>query len=107
MHKIDTPKKPAEALDWHPAYIVYQLRLKGLSFRRLARINGYAQGSATLVTSVAWPKMEHLVARAIGVPPQQIWPSRYEPDGSPKRGLHSRKRSSSAQGRNVNMKEAA
>jgi Ner family transcriptional regulator len=112
MQRIDTPKKPAGPLDWNPAYIVYQLRLKGLSFRRLARLNGYAQGSATLVNRIAWPKMESLVARAIGVPPQQIWPSRYNPDGTPKRGLHSRKgRTSdgtdSSSARNVHVRRAA
>ena len=107
MQEIDSPKKPARQPDWHPAFIVYQLRLKGLSFRRLARLNGYAQGSATLVTRIAWPKMQRLVANAIGVQPQEIWPSRYNPDGTPKRGLHSRKGSTSGGPRNVEVKTAA
>lgn len=107
MQKLDTPKKPALQEDWHPAFTVYRLRLKGLSLRRLARLNGYAQGSATLVMRVAWPKIERLVASAIGVTPQEIWPSRYNADGTPKSGLHSRKRSTPTQGRNVNNREAA
>lgn len=106
MRKIDTPKKPAPQEDWHPAYTVYRLRLQGLSLRRLARLNGYAPGSATLVMRVAWPKIERLVARAIGVAPHEIWPSRYDSDGTPKSGLHSRKRSTAARERNVEVKQA-
>jgi len=106
MRKIDSPKKPAPQEDWHPAYTVYRLRLKGLSLRRLARLNGYAQGSATLVMRVAWPKMERLVAGAIGVAPQEIWPSRYNDDGTPKSGLHKGKRSTPARERNVEVKQA-
>ena len=107
MPKLDTPKKPATQQDWHPAYIVYQLRLKGLSLRRLSRLNGFAASSAEVVNRIAWPKMERLVAKAIGVAPQEIWPSRYNNDGTPKSGLHSRKRSTPAHERNVEVKSAA
>ena len=40
------------------------------------------------------------LADAVGVQPQEIWPARYNPDGTPKRGLHSKKGSSSARARN-------
>ena len=86
---------------------MYRLRLKGLSLRRLARLNGYAPGSATLVMRMAWPKIERLVAGAIGVAPQEIWPSRYNEDGSPKSGLHSRKHSTAIKARNVENGKAA
>lgn len=33
-----------------------------------------------------WPKAERIIAEALGVPPEQIWPSRYHPDGSPRSG---------------------
>ena len=105
MPKIDTPKKPADLVDWHPAYIVYRLRLKGLSLRRLGRLNRY--GSLATVMRLAWPKAERLIADAIGVTPNEIWPSRYDDDGSPKSGLHSRKRSTSSTQHNVESKRAA
>jgi len=85
MPRIDTSKKPA-LQDWQPAYIVYQLRLKGLSLRRLSRLHGYAAGSAELANRLPWPKMERLIADALGVTPQQIWPSRYHDDGTSKSG---------------------
>lgn len=107
MPKLDTPKKPVSQPDWHPAYIVYQLRLKGLSLRRLSRLNGFAASSAEVVNRIPWPKMERLVAGALGVTPQEIWPSRYNEDGTPKSGLHSRKRSTAARERNVEVKGAA
>lgn len=107
MAQFDIPKKPVSQQDWHPAYIVYQLRLKGLSLRRLARLNGYAPTSGEVVNRTPFPKMERLVAGAIGVAPQAIWPSRYNADGTPKSGLHSRKRSTPARERNVEVKDVA
>ena len=85
MSKIDTPKKPAQQ-DWLPAYLVYRLRLAGLSFRRLSRQHGYCASSAQMATRIPWPKMERIVADALGVQPQEIWPSRYHADGTPKSG---------------------
>lgn len=70
--------------DWHPAYISYQLRLKGLSARRLARQHGYAPNAVAVAIGTPWPKIQRIVADALGVEPQEIWPSRYEADGTPK-----------------------
>jgi len=84
MHEFAIAKKPGSH-DWHSAYIVYQLRLKGLSLRRLARLNGYAPTSGTTAIYRQFPKVERLIADAIGVEPKTIWPSRYNADGTPKR----------------------
>jgi len=84
MHELAIAKKPGSH-DWHSAYIVYQLRLKGLSLRRLARLNGYAETSGTTAIYRPFPKVERLIADAIGVEPKTIWPSRYNADGTPKR----------------------
>ena len=89
MRNVTNRKKPVQS-DWHSAYIIYRLRLRGLSFRKLARLNGYAAGSTSYAAHVPWPKMERLIASAIGVPPQEIWPSRYHDDGSPKSGRNAR-----------------
>ena len=85
MPTLDTTKKPVGD-DWHPAYLVYQLRLRGLSLRKLARLRGYAPGSATRAIQSPWPKMERIIADALGITPQEIWPSRYHADGTPKKG---------------------
>lgn len=77
MNQQHDPKKPAR-LDWHRADIVAALRKAGWSLRRLSKHHGYASGT-TLTTALdrPWPKGERLIAAALGVAPQDIWPSRY------------------------------
>jgi Ner family transcriptional regulator len=76
----------AKAQDWHPADIVAALRKAGWSLRRLSAHHGYAPQSLRRATDKPWPIAEAKIAEAIGVPPQRIWPSRYDADGRPKRG---------------------
>ena len=96
MTNLDTPKKPA-SLSWHPAYIVYQLRVKGMSLRRLGGLHNYAPGSLQIALYKPWPAAEKIIADFLGVPPQEIWPSRY--DGN---GKSNRKRGGYHPSRNVN-----
>jgi Ner family transcriptional regulator len=85
-HKvIDASKKPA-LQDWHPADIVAAVWKKNTSLQREARLRGYHNNSLHLVLRRPWPKAERIVSDIIGVPPQQIWPSRYNKDGTPKSG---------------------
>lgn len=70
--------KPKVNADWHPADVVAALRKAGWSLRRLSQQHGY---QATVLSSALrrpWPKAERLIASAIGVSPDQIWPSRYQ-----------------------------
>ena len=85
----DAINKPA-LQDWHKADIKCALEKRGYTFSRLSRLNGYAATSLQMVVHVPWPKAETLVANVIGVTPQEIWPSRYNDDGTPKRGEHTR-----------------
>lgn len=52
-----------------------------MSFTRLSRLNGYASGSLKMALRRPWPRAEKVIADFIGIPPQQIWPSRYDVDG--------------------------
>ncbi len=120
MPKITTQKMPAQE-DWHSAFIIYQLRLKGLSLRRLSRQHKYSVSSAANALRLPWPKMERLIADALGVTPQSIWPTRYHEDGTPKSGRGERglctgakyrgrarpNGSTAGAARNVNVKTAA
>lgn len=74
MNKTHAQKKQ----DWHRADIVCALRKAGWSLRRLSAHHGYASPT-TLTTALdrPWPKGERLIAEAIGVAPETIWPSRY------------------------------
>jgi len=73
-------KKPA-LTDWHRADIVAGLRKAGWSVRQLAKHHGYAShGTLTVALSRPFPKAQRLIAEAIGVSPELIWPSRYPND---------------------------
>ncbi len=76
--------------DWHPADIKAALDKAGWTLRSLAAHHGI-KGSSTLSHTLAersYPANERRIAEAIGVPVQEIWPSRYYPDGTKKpRGL--------------------
>jgi len=71
------PKNRSALEDWHPAEVVCALRLKGWSLRRLAKSHGYHPGSFSPVLRSPWPRAERIIAEAIGLKPEQIWPSRY------------------------------
>lgn len=76
MRKTTPTKKAA---DWHSADIVAALTKKGWSLRRLSLHHNYKDGT-TLKHAIGrhWPKGEKLIAAAIGVPAETIWPSRYK-----------------------------
>jgi Ner family transcriptional regulator len=76
MNTHHEPKKTADPLDWHPADIVASLRKAGWSLRRLSHYHGYTPTALGTALSRPWPKAERLIAEAIGVSPETIWPSR-------------------------------
>jgi Ner family transcriptional regulator len=76
--------RPPEADDWHPADVLAALKKRGHNLAGLSVANGYHPTAAGKALKQQWPAMEKLVAEAIGMPPQAIWPSRYEGDGSPR-----------------------
>ncbi|EGJ4667169.1 transcriptional regulator [Salmonella enterica] len=63
--------------DWHSADIIAALKKRGTSLTALSRNSGLA--SSTLANALIrhWPKGERLIAEALGIAPEQIWPSRY------------------------------
>lgn len=78
MNKKTRPKKSAQT-DWHRADIVAGLRKAGWSLRKLSAHHGYASPSTlTHALDRHWPKGEQLIAAAIGVAPETIWPTRYK-----------------------------
>ena len=61
--------------DWHPADVVAALRKRGLSLRKIALASGYTHIQGVLTRP--WWVVEQLVAKALEVPAEEIWPSRY------------------------------
>ncbi|WP_337840479.1 helix-turn-helix domain-containing protein [Rheinheimera sp.] len=76
----------AESKDWHTAEIVSQLKIKtGKSLRQLSAENNLAETTLSQALQRPYPRAEKIIAEAIGVQPQIIWPSRYNSDGSSSR----------------------
>ncbi|ENA9696621.1 helix-turn-helix domain-containing protein [Salmonella enterica subsp. enterica] len=63
--------------DWHPADIIAALKKQGTSLAAVSRNAGLASSTLTNALNRHWPKGERLIADALGVAPEQIWPSRY------------------------------
>ena len=108
MSNLHRPKK-ASPTDWHPADVIAAVRKSGSSLRQLSLAAGLHPRSLNRALVQSWFPAQQIIANQIGVTPQSIWPSRYEADGSRKRGLrgnkHQQAKSSKVAGR-VNGKNA-
>lgn len=63
--------------DWHPADIIAGLRKKGTTLAAVSRKAGLSSSTLANALTRRWPKGERLIAEALAVAPEQIWPSRY------------------------------
>lgn len=61
--------------DWHPADVKAALEKRGISLRQLAHAHGYSHFQRVLTTH--WWAAEQIIAIALGLKAEQIWPSRY------------------------------
>ncbi|MCD1597899.1 helix-turn-helix domain-containing protein [Rheinheimera aquimaris] len=78
-------KKMADT-DWHNANIIAQLKIKtGKSLRQLSEECGLSPKTLGQALQRPYPKAERIIAAAIGVDPQTIWPSRYNSEGQSSR----------------------
>ncbi len=71
--------KPHSLLrDWHRQDILAAIRKRGITVAELARRNGYPNPVTFYnVFKVPYPKVQNIIADYLGVPPQEIWPTRY------------------------------
>ncbi|EAV6588350.1 transcriptional regulator [Salmonella enterica] len=63
--------------DWHSADIIAALKKRGTSLSAVSRKSGLASSTLANALNRRWPKGERLIADALGVAPEKIWPSRY------------------------------
>jgi len=69
---------------WHPADIKAALAKKGWTFYSLSRHLGHKNAnSAAAVIQKPWPVVQKLIGEIICIDPAEIWPDRYNTDGSP------------------------
>jgi len=74
IRPIDT--KQHILMDWHPAQVKAALEMSGTNLSKLAKEHGYAHINEVL--NRPWVAAERIVARALGVAPEVIWPGRYQ-----------------------------
>lgn len=74
--------------DWHRADVKAALEKSGHTLRGLSAAHGKSPNYCSRALDTATPGAQQLIAAAIGVPPQTIWPSRYKADGTPAKWLH-------------------
>ncbi|WP_300335570.1 helix-turn-helix domain-containing protein [Accumulibacter sp.] len=73
-------KKPAPKKDWTREYIKYRLRSEYGSMVAFAIQKGLNPDVIKRALHVPYPKVERVIASALGATPVEIWPSRYDPE---------------------------
>ncbi len=63
--------------DWHRADIVAALHKRGVTLSQLSRDQGLAARTLNNAFERHYPRAEGLIARALEMEPEEIWPSRY------------------------------
>lgn len=63
--------------DWHRADVVAALKKRGWSVRSLSIASGLAPSILGTALQCPYLKGEQIIANAIGVSANEIWPSRY------------------------------
>lgn len=101
--------KNASRYDWHPARIKMELEIRGITLKAIAEVHGLADStSLSQAMSRSLPSGERRIAAALGIHPKEIWPSRYNEDGSQKpRGIRAVQFNATARVRNVKLAAAA
>jgi len=69
---------------WSPERIRTAIRDKGISQAALARENGLSEAAVRNAILNPGPAAEKVISEFLGVPLQELWPSRYYPDGRPR-----------------------
>jgi Ner family transcriptional regulator len=77
MSALNNVKKTAVA-DWHRADVVAALHKNGWSLRSLSLQSGFGAGTLKTALDKPYLKAERIIAAAIGLAPEMIWPARYE-----------------------------
>lgn len=76
MSVVMAQKNTAHA-DWHRADVVAALHKAGWSLRELSRQSGLSAGTLKSALDRPYRKAEGIIANAIGLQPETIWPERY------------------------------
>ncbi len=67
------------------AWVIYQLQLQGRTLASVAAEHGCKRQTLYAAFGKRYPAMEHRIAAALDLTPQELFPDRYDADGLPKR----------------------
>ncbi|WP_313117115.1 helix-turn-helix domain-containing protein [Ectopseudomonas guguanensis] len=81
MNTAEIPSDPALRWEW----IKFQLRAKGTSLAKLAREQHVTGPALKNVKRTPYPRMERVIAKALGIAVQTLWPERWDANGNPNR----------------------
>lgn len=81
MNTAEIPSDPALRWEW----IKFQLRAKGTSLAKLAREQHVTGPALKNVKRTPYPRMERVIAKALGLTVQVLWPERWDAHGNPNR----------------------
>lgn len=79
MNIAEMPLDPASRWEW----IKYQLRVHGCPPAELARQLDITDRAIRAVKHAPYPRIERAIASKLGVQPMQLWPERWNIDGTP------------------------
>jgi len=68
-------------------WIKYQLHRRGHTLTSLGREHGVSRHAVGLALRRPYPKMEAIIAKALGLHPAELWPERYDRQGNPNRSM--------------------
>jgi len=100
---LDIPKEPAVRREW----VMYQLRLRGLSLRKLASREGVHPQAISNALMTPNAHLEPVIAAAIGVKQRDLFPERFDDHGHRIPRTRSPQRTSARPHRNAKHEEAA
>lgn len=80
------------------AWVRYELAKRGMTLIEVAASAGVSKSALYSAFRRPYPRMEWLIATAVGVLPQQIWPERYTAEGLPNRLLGRPPKNNNAEG---------
>lgn len=69
------------------AWAIYQLRLSGRTVSQLAREAGVNRSAVYAAWQRRYPRMQSVIAAALDMRPQDLFPERYDEDGLPLKWL--------------------
>lgn len=81
MNKTEIPLDPDQRWEW----IKYQLRARGTSLAKLSRELGVSDTAVKNAKRTAYPRMERAIAGALSLRPADLWPERWNANGTPRR----------------------